>query len=208
MKHLSDNQIAEELRTFGVSASPQISESISTYISLLLRWNSKISLTTVTDPVEIVRFHFGESMFAASCTSIREGRLADVGTGAGFPGLPLKLIAPELSLFLIESNTKKAAFVSEVSRELQFDHVEVYRGRMETVPASEGRFDFVAARALGMHQELLAWSRSHLPVSGRVLLWLGERDAQEMLHAPEWNWSRPMAIPRSQRRFLLIGQPS
>lgn len=208
MNSPSDNQIAEELRPYGVSASPQLSEFIRTYVSLLLRWNSKISLTTVADPLEIVRFHFGESMFAASRASIREGRLADVGSGAGFPGVPLRMLTPELSLCLIESNTKKAAFLSEVVRELRLDNVEVYRGRMEEFPAGEASFDFVTSRALGMHAELLAWSRDRLSAGGAVLLWLGQADAVRMCRVPNWNWREPSQIPQSERRLLLIGKPA
>jgi 16S rRNA (guanine527-N7)-methyltransferase len=206
MKQLSDNQIAEELRPYGVSASAQLSDSIRTYISLLLSWNNKISLTTVTDPLEVVRFHFGESMFAASCVSTHEGRLADVGTGAGFPGLPLKLLAPKLSLFLIESSAKKAAFLSEVIRELKLDRVEVYRGRMEALPENEADFGFVSARALGMHRELLDWSRNRLSAGGKVLLWLGQGDATEIRRVPGWRWGEPIAIPRSERRLLVMGE--
>ena len=209
MKSLSDVQIADALAPYGVSPPDlQLCETIRSYISLLLRWNSKISLTTVTDPLEIVRFHFGESMFAASCASIREGRLADVGTGAGFPGVPLKLLAPELRLCLIESNKKKAAFLSEIVRDLGLERTEIYRGRMEDYPGGEPAFDFVAARALGMHAEVLEWSRTHLSVDGRVLLWLGQADTFAICRAPNWNWSAPSLIPRSERRYLLVGRPT
>ena len=96
----------------------ELCERIRTYISLLLRWNQSISLTTVTNSDEILRFHFGESLFAASAFSLENGRLADVGSGAGFPGLPLAMLLPDLNVTLIESNAKKFTFLSEVVREL------------------------------------------------------------------------------------------
>ena len=101
------------------------------YVSLLLMWNQSISLTTVTDPDEIISRHFGESMFAAKLISVENCRLADVGTGAGFPGLPLKILSPTLDLVLIESNKKKYAFLSEVVRSLGLKSVEVLPERFE-----------------------------------------------------------------------------
>jgi 16S rRNA (guanine527-N7)-methyltransferase len=118
--------------------------AIQKYISVLLRWNKKIALTAITDPLDIVRFHFGESMFGAPAVPIRKGRLADVGTGAGFPGLPLKLLVPSLDLVLIESNAKKASFLSECIRELNLTGVDVYRGRVEEIePKDPGKVSWL-----------------------------------------------------------------
>jgi len=204
---LSVNQIADALLPYGISAPPALCEAIQTYISLLLRWNSKISLTTVTNQLEIVRFHFGESMFAASCVSLCDGRLADVGAGAGFPGIPIKMLAPELALTLIESNSKKAAFLSEVARVLELDHVDIYRGRMEDFPTDDRHFDFIAARALGMHRELLELSHERLSAGGTALLWLGQNDSTAIRLIRGWKWNDSIPIPRSDRRILLIGSP-
>src|SRR3984957_19909902 len=113
MAAITKEAIASNLREYGVAATSALCLAIQKYISVLLRWNEKISLTTITDPLDIVRFHFGESMFGASAVPMKEGRLADVGTGAGFPGLPLKLLLPSLDLLLIESSAKKASFLSE-----------------------------------------------------------------------------------------------
>src|SRR5438270_8397189 len=93
--------------------------SIRTYIDLLLKWNSKLNLTAIRDPEEIVTRHFGESLFAArqffpACDS--HDSVIDVGSGAGFPGLPLKLWSSSLNLTLIESNQRKATFLREVIR--------------------------------------------------------------------------------------------
>jgi 16S rRNA (guanine527-N7)-methyltransferase len=120
--------------------------------------------------------------------------------------LPLRIAVSGLSVTLIESNTKKATFLSEVIRELHLDHCDVFRGRMESYPAdNDGRFDFVAARALGQHKEILKWARTKLNPSGKVLLWLGEEDAAEISQAGGWKWSNPILIPGSVRRVLLAG---
>src|ERR1700683_5543907 len=104
---ISNSFIGDTLRPYGLALEPGIADKIRAYISLLLKWNKKLSLTTVENPEEILKFHFGESIFAASAANFSQSRLADVGSGAGFPGLPLALIVPSQEVTLIESNTKK-----------------------------------------------------------------------------------------------------
>ncbi len=203
---LTGAYIRRVLEPYGVVASPEICDAVRKYCALLAQWNQKISLTAVRDPEHILRFHFGESFFAAGAIRIRGGRLADVGSGAGFPGLPLRIAVSGLSVTLIESNTKKATFLSEVIRELHLDHCDVFRGRMESYAADNGgQFDFIAARALGQHDRMLKWARTKLNPSGKVLLWLGEEDAAAILRAAGWKWSDPILIPGSDRRVLLVG---
>ncbi len=192
---LTNSRIAEALTAYGIVSSPALADSIRTYISLLLRWNSKISLTTVIDPVEILKFHFGESLFAISKVPIPDGRLADVGSGAGFPGLPLAIIAPSLEVVLIESNLKKATFISEVVRELKIANATVWRGRFEVLE-KRAAFDFVTARALGSYDELLNWSSAALKSDGKVVLWLGDSDAASISSVDGWNWSSPNSNSR------------
>ncbi len=205
MADITDKAITLILGEYGVAATPALCLAIQKYISVLLRWNEKIALTTITDPPDIVRFHFGESMFGASVVPIKEGRLADVGTGAGFPGLPLKLVLPSLDLVLIESNAKKASFLSECIREVNLTGVEAYRGRFEDIEAEQNRFDFVTARALGDYSNLLTWSHRQLTLGGSLVLWLGERDAMEIRKTSSFNWRAPVPITGSDRRVLLIG---
>jgi 16S rRNA (guanine527-N7)-methyltransferase len=208
MSAITEGAIANNLRQYGVFATPALCLTIQEYISILLRWNEKIALTTITDPLGIVRFHIGESMFAASAVPIKEGRLADVGAGAGFPGVPLKLLLPSLDLVLIESNAKKASFLSECIRELDLSGVEVYRGRFEDISSADYRFDFVTARALGGYSDLITWSQRQLNPGGAVVLWIGERDAMEIRKAPSLNWRCNIPILGSHRRVLLIGDPA
>jgi 16S rRNA (guanine527-N7)-methyltransferase len=205
MTILSDHVISKELQRYGIASTAEISSAIRAYIPLMLHWNRKMSLTTVTDPVEIVRFHFGESMFSAPILTKKNGRLADVGSGAGFPGIPLKLVEPALKVTLIESNAKKASFLSEVIRELKIEGVEVYRGSFEGCDGGPLGFDYVTARALGRHDRLVRWSRGEVNVGGRLILWLGEGDAARVAKRRSWGWEESLPIPGSLRRFLLIG---
>jgi 16S rRNA (guanine527-N7)-methyltransferase len=207
MTIISDTEIERLLRPYGVTPIRGIHARIRAYISILLKWNRKISLTTVVDLSEIVKFHFGESFFAASIVDFGESRLADVGSGAGFPGFPLAMQVPSLSVTLIESNTRKCAFLSEVARELDISTVTVARCRMEDFPSESKSFGFIAARALGHHGDLLAWSREHLTSGGKVVLWLGDDDATDLSRTPDWKWDERVPIPGSKRRFVLVGSP-
>jgi 16S rRNA (guanine527-N7)-methyltransferase len=202
---LNDRFIEQTLQVYGVSVSPELCPAIRTYVELLLRWNKTISLTAVTDPAEVLRFHFGESMFAAREVPIRHGRLADVGTGAGFPAVPISMVVPELSCLLIESNQKKATFLAEIVRTLGLRQVEVFRGRMEALSSSTEEFDFSIARALGMHDEFLSWSLTHLNSAGKVVFWIGDQDASQIASNQLWDWEAPSEIPGSKHRVLLIG---
>ena len=103
---------------FGVTVADEQIRQIQQYMALLLKWNDAMNLTAIQDPLEILYRHFCESMFGATLVPANCGRLADVGSGGGFPGLPLKIARPDLEVCLIDSNVKKATFLAEVVREL------------------------------------------------------------------------------------------
>jgi 16S rRNA (guanine527-N7)-methyltransferase len=203
----SNLQIEEALNSYRVAPDSDLCDRIRVYISLLLKWNRSISLTKVTNLDEILRFHFGESLFAVSALSIENGRLADVGSGAGFPGIPLAMLVPGLSVTLIESNTKKFAFLSEVARELGLGNVLAVRSRMDDFKRTGPPFDLVTARALGQFEDLLDWSKKQLCVSGRLVLWLGKADVAKISAESSWKWNAPISIPGSEHRFILSGSP-
>ncbi len=208
MKQLSNEMIARELRPYGATASARLCDQIRIYVDLLLRWNQRTSLTTVTDPEGIVRFHFGESLLAVTAVPIRHGRLADVGSGAGFPAVPIRMVSEDLNVILIESNQKKATFLSEIVRELQLANVDVRRSRMEEIDFSRDTFDFVTARAIGIDDEFLDWSRKALNPNGSIVLWLGEESAREVSRDASWKWADSIRIPQSERRVVLHGLKS
>ena len=203
---VSDEQITFLLQPYEVTVDRSLCEKVRTYLDLLLLWNRTIALTTVTDPKDILRFHFGESFFAAEVLGLDQGRLADLGSGAGFPGLALKIIRPGLDVTLIESNGRKAAFLSEVCRRLDLSHVKVAKVRMEDV-AREEAYEFSTARALGSFKCSLAWSKTHLGPAGRAILWVGADDAEDIARCDDWSWLAPIHIPGSDRRVILSGSP-
>jgi 16S rRNA (guanine527-N7)-methyltransferase len=205
VKQISNDAIIRDLKAYGITASTRLCDQIRVYIDLLLRWNQKTSLTTVTQPEEIVRFHFGESLLAVPSVPIRHGRLADVGSGAGFPAVPIRMVFNNLSVVLIESNQKKATFLAEVVRELQLANVEVRRSRMENVSFRDRPVQFVSARAVRIDDDFLNWSLQSLNSGGSLVLWLGEEDASNISKISGWSWAAPIRIPRSDRRVILHG---
>src|SRR6201997_3684790 len=110
----SKQAIERALSEFQLTLNDLQVQQIQQYTRILLAWNDKVNLTAIRDPLEILYRHFCESMFGASLLPVENCRLADVGTGGGFPGLPLKILRPDLDLYLVESNIKKATFLAEV----------------------------------------------------------------------------------------------
>ncbi len=166
---LSQARVAELLVPYvGEATVPAgLYGSLTRYLELLLRWNARTNLTAIRDPEQIVQRHFGESLFAglhlAGHLSAR-ATLLDFGSGAGFPGLPIQLLLPELQVTLAESQGKKAAFLREAVRTLGLG-TEVWASRVETMGA-ERRFDAVTLRAVDRMAEATIVARSRVIAGG------------------------------------------
>lgn len=178
---------------------------IQQYMKLLLAWNEKINLTAIRDPLEVLYRHFCECMYAAVAVPIENGRLADVGSGAGFPGIPLKIMRPELHVFLIESNMKKATFLAEVLRNIELPDTRVLVSGYEELGEEVTPLDYVCSRALGQFEPFLAWAASERIATKGVILWIGGRDLDQARKGTGWEWREPIAVPHSLRRYLLVG---
>jgi 16S rRNA (guanine527-N7)-methyltransferase len=194
-------------------------EVISIYIDMLLRWNARINLTAVRQPEEIVTRHFGESFFAArrlfpapmadSQPPLDHQRpttitcVIDVGSGAGFPGLPIKIWAPQVHLTLIESNQKKATFLKEVARALTLTDIDVMSTRAESF---SGQAEIVTLRAVERFENVLPIAVRLVVPGGRLALLVGERQVQRARQFGNmFRWSEPLRIPLSSNRVLLLG---
>jgi 16S rRNA (guanine527-N7)-methyltransferase len=210
---VDQSRIAELLRPFlgPESLSGAQLGDISIYIDMLMRWNARVNLTAIRTPEDIVSRHFGESLFAARHLLPRPAesaagslRVADVGSGAGFPGLVLKIWAPEIELTLIESNGKKAAFLREVVRTLNLDQVKAFAGRAETAPAAE--FDLVTLRAVEKFDAVLPVAASLVAPGRSLALLVGQRQTQDLAPSPRTiSWQPPLQLPQSDQRVLLVG---
>jgi len=143
----------------GLHLTPQQVGQFQLYLRELLEWNRRVNLTAIVEPEEVQRLHLLDSLslLQAMPPSARGGRLLDVGTGAGFPGLPLKIALPRLSLAMIEATGKKVRFLEHIVNVLGLDGVKIHRGRAEELAHVAGlreAFDVVTARALAPLSEL------------------------------------------------------
>jgi 16S rRNA (guanine527-N7)-methyltransferase len=201
----SSDTIRRAAAEFRVAVTDQQIRQIQQYMALLLKWNDAMNLTAIQDPLEILYRHFCESMFGASLVPVSAGRLADVGSGGGFPGLPLKITRPDLEIALVDSNVKKATFLAEVVRELALPRARVLVSRYEELDEEITPVDIVCSRAIGEFPQFLKWAASDRISASIVMLWIGGRDLDEARSSKDWIWEEPVAIPQSLRRFILVG---
>ena len=204
MPPVNPEEIAGLLRPFAVLDSTQLAAT-ATYLDLLLKWNAKINLTAVRAPKEIVTRHFGESFFAAGklLSSASAISVIDLGSGAGFPGLPLAIFAPSASVTLMEANAKKAAFLNEVVSALKLRNVTVARQRGESY---SGSAELVTMRAVEAFATALPVAAALVRSGGRLALMIGASQVSAAKAAtPEFVWDLEIAIPASHSRVLLVG---
>jgi 16S rRNA (guanine527-N7)-methyltransferase len=190
---------------FQLTLNEQQVEQIQQYTRILLAWNEKVNLTAIREPLEILYRHFCESMFGAKFLPVENCRLADVGSGGGFPGIPLKIIRPDLQVFLVESSIKKATFLAEVLRDLHLTDIRVLVSRYEELGEDVAPLDVVCSRALGDFSSFLSWAASPQVGSKQAVLWLGGRDVDEVRTVLGWTWEDPKPVPKSLQRYLLLG---
>jgi len=145
MSSLTPSEIARLLIPFLPAPPKGLAEKLSLYLELLLKWNARTNLTAIRTPEEIVTRHFGESLFTGTVLPPTQ-TLLDYGTGAGFPGLPIALLRPEIRVTLAESQNKKVSFLREAVRTLNVP-VEIWAKRVEEMPPTR-RFDTVTLRAV------------------------------------------------------------
>lgn len=205
---MSKDRIAELLAPFVNEHQLSYAQLSATtrYLDLLGKWNARINLTAIRDPEDIITRHFGESLFAAmhlfpdqaaSATAI------DIGSGAGFPGVPLKIWARGLKVSLIESNQKKATFLREVARSLNLSGLTIISDRAENLSI---RAELVTFRAVENFEQTLQTARRLVSQVGCLAILIGESQL-EVAHSglPDLNWDQPLPVPQSQSRILLVG---
>lgn len=204
MKSLPPNRIARALAPYLFAPGARQCQQIASYAALLLKWNDKVNLTSIVQPDEILARHFGESLFAASQIAPDSRTLLDVGSGAGFPGLALKIARPEIEVTLLEPVLKKVAFLKEAARTLEFP-ATILACRVEDLPPQSALYDVITTRAVKMQPAILRACDRLLAKDGCLICWTAPEDAGRLRAAPEWVWeAKP--IPKSENRILLVGQ--
>jgi 16S rRNA (guanine527-N7)-methyltransferase len=166
----------------GFACAPQVLDKLTSYYQLLIAWNKKTNLTALTEPGAFIYKHILDSLYPARY--LRAGTLVDVGTGAGFPGLPLKLFLPQLQLTLVEASTKKIAFLEHCLTTLAIE-AKIYHGRAEELGRTIHRegFSFATTRAVATLSVICEYCLPLLTLGGTLLALKGPGGAEEIKSA-------------------------
>lgn len=174
-------------KEIGVKLTGEQAQAFQTYMELLLEWNEKINLTAITQPEEIVEKHFIDSLTLLQACPIKQGaRVIDVGTGAGFPGIPLKIVRPDVQLTLLDGLNKRLLFLGEVCKALHMESTRIHKRAEEAGLDRKMResFDLVTARAVAPFPILCEYCLPLVKMKGYFVAMKGP-GAQEELDAAE-----------------------
>jgi len=189
--------LRRELRGLVDLSDSQIAQ-LHEHYELLQRWNRKINLTSIPSGPEAVIRHYCESLFFAANIPVTDNaRIADLGSGAGFPGVPIAILKPECSVALIESHQRKAVFLREATR--SWSNVRILPNRAEDVTDA---FDWVVSRAVDPLAVLTDFPR----LAPNIGLMLGEEDWLAIQPISTIAWAEPIRLPWGDRRLCIVGR--
>lgn len=181
---MTSNDLAARLTACGIPFDPELPEKLLRYHALLMDWNTRMDLTAVTDEAEMMDRHYVDSLMALRFGLIpRKGRIIDVGTGAGFPGMPLALACPEMQVTLMDAQQKRLTFLQAVIDELQVRNVTLVHSRAEDgarLPLHREQYDLAVARAVAPMAVLAEYLLPYVRVGGSALCWKGPALQEEM----------------------------
>ncbi len=183
-EHLTEKFI-EGLSQLGLMLSDQQIEQFLFYQQELLDWNTRFNLTAITDPEEVQIKHFLDSLSLLAVYDEAQTRLLDIGSGAGFPGVPLKIVRPQWHVTLLEATGKKVTFLHHIIETLHLEGTVALQGRAEELAhqvAYRAKFDLVTARAVASLSALLEYSAPYCRVGGSIVLPKKGDLADELAH--------------------------
>jgi 16S rRNA (guanine527-N7)-methyltransferase len=198
---------AEQIQSaFAESGVPELPArtyvQLDAYLELLLRWNARLSLTSIRDPEQIIERHLAECAFAAMQLPGDTDSLLDYGSGAGLPGIVISLCRPDIKVTLAEAHGKKAAFLREAVRSLGLG-VEVFDKRVEDLPADR-IFGAVSLRAVEKMESAIPIALKH--VGKYLVLFTTEQSVSSFVAlTPEINWLAHVPLPNSRQMILAVG---
>lgn len=178
-------EIEKKSSKIDINLDNEICNKLYNYMNLLLEWNEKINLTAITDEKEIILKHFIDSFTINKFINSGDIML-DIGTGAGFPGLPIKIIRPEVDVFLMDSLNKRINFLNEVIELLQLKNIEAFHSRAEEMAKNNKfreKFDVVTSRAVAKLNILLEYMLPYTKIDGKCLCMKGPNIEEEIKEA-------------------------
>lgn len=200
------NEFKEKLNAVGIEPTDTMIQQFARYEALLLEWNERMDLTAITEPSLIEERHFLESLSVLRLVPNPKGRWVDVGSGAGFPGIPLAIVRPELQLVLVDSLKKRVTFLEEVITELHLTQVTAIHARSEDLFRTGGvwreTFDGAVSRAVAPLSTLLEYVLPGVRVGGIFIAMKGSSIDQEIAvsnNALETLGGRVESIDRFQK---------
>jgi 16S rRNA (guanine527-N7)-methyltransferase len=159
----------KELERLGLSPDMNQREYILTFLCLLLKWNKVAGLISNSDEGNLFLRHFCDSLQPLLLFGFKKNaRVLDIGSGGGFPAIPIRIFRPDLTMTLAESNRKKAAYLKEIKKELVLDNVTIFNGRVEKMPKPENGYDYVISRGVGSLVMLSQISKPFLSPEGHL----------------------------------------
>ena len=194
--------VVEGSRLLGVSVAPDQASALGRHAQELLKWNRVTNLTAITEPMEMAVKHYVDAAAAAPWID-RAARVLDAGSGAGFPGIPLKILRPDIRVTLVDSVRKKVAFLKYVIRTLSLEDIEAVPGRLEDLgrlSAYNCRFDVVICRAFSSLEGFISLTTSFLGPGGYLLAMKGPKAVNDLDHACVDDYG---FITLDDRRFLM-----
>lgn len=206
--HLKSNLIQPLTRLISKYAlTTAQAEQFNLYLNLLIEWNQKFNLTAITDPAAIVEHHFDDSLALSQCVDFTTAHsTADIGTGAGFPGIPLKILFPHLQTVLIEVNNKKRNFLAHVIQELSLDNVIVYPHDWRTfLRNSDFTIDYFFARASLQPEELVRIFKPSCHYKNATLVyWASQQWSAQKIESPFILKEVPYTLDTVHHKFVFF----
>ena len=180
-----EKSLKEKVEKLGIELNDYQVKQFYNYMKLLIEWNKKINLTAIIDPEDIILKHFIDSLTIAKYINEKD-KIADIGTGAGFPGIPIKILKPENEMLLVDSLNKRIKFLEMVIQEDKLKNIKVLHGRAEEIghnKAYRGNFDVITSRAVAKLNILLEYMLPLLKLGGKCICLKGPNIEEELEEA-------------------------
>ena len=193
---MNNEMFKKYLKEINIDINEDMLDKLEKYYELLIKWNNKMNLTAITDKKDVYLKHFYDSLTMCKVINLKEVySLCDIGTGAGFPGLVLKICFPHLKLTLVDSLNKRLVFLAEVVKNLNLENVEIIHARAEDyAKKNRDKFDIVTARAVAPLNILLEYCMPLVKVNKYFIALKGHEEIIKYQNAMNKLWAKPVKI--------------